>query len=103
MRLGDRLGGLARARLRTRLDRGDVLGRKSLCQCPCLTQTERAQLNLRVSPYKDAIDHLMRRMPDEVDHHSHGRPVLPAPSLMKLIVRARASLSVNCCGGDFMK
>jgi hypothetical protein len=57
------------------------------------------------SAHQHALDETVGGMPDQEERRRHetvGSDVQFLPS-MKRMVRSRASLSVNCWGGDFMK
>ncbi len=56
----------------------------------------------RVSASENARAENVKSMADEKEGRHPSDPVQFAPSI-NFRVRSRASLSENCCGGDFMK
>ena len=62
-----------------------------------------AQRGFRGTAGKTLANERLRGMADEKEHGHDRRLAAPRPPAMKLSVRSRASASVNCSGGDFMK
>ena len=65
----------------------------------------RSKRHARHAAAQGVADPVVRGVADEIKgrrHLSGPRAARPSPA-MKRAVRSRASLSVNCCGGDFMK
>ena len=102
--LADRRRRLARALEGAGVDRRDRLAREALGDASRLRPPRFAERHPRHAAAQDAIDQVVGGMSDEEEHGGHGfsvRRLGLAP--MKRIVRSRASVSVNCSGGDFMK
>ena len=72
-----------------------------------LTMPIRIQPDVDLASGQYAVDQIVRGMTDEIKRgHDVSLPVacqLTFSPSMKASVRSRASPSVNCCGGDFMK
>src|SRR5689334_6657974 len=99
----DRGRRLPRPLARTRLNHVDVLADQTGGQSLGLPGAFLVEPHARHAADKDPTDAAMRRMPYEKERGRHGRTRLHRSPRTNPIVRSRASASVNCCGGDFMK
>jgi hypothetical protein len=78
--------------------------RQAVREMPGLRPAPCAEPDIECAANQDPIDQVMNRMPYEKNGRGQSARSLPQLSpVMKASVRLRASASVNCCGGDFMK
>jgi hypothetical protein len=102
---GDCDGGFLRALARAGMYGVEAFAAHALRQ-PCgLRQTGLAKHDASGPASKKAADVVMRGVPDKEEGGGHSAAPSSSSSspAMKRNVRSRASASVNCCGGDFMK